>query len=310
MLKEVVAWRVQQWLDLLPPAFICVRRTNGRESLRGRVAADAAGLPKIRRSGRNRGFALLIVLWSMVLLSLLFSRLVSAGRSEAEIAFNLRRAAQLQAQADGLLYNVIFGLLGGPGGWTADDSLRRIRLAASVAVVSVVNLGGRINPNSASGALLDALLHRVGADATTADAISEAMVDWRSPAGPGRFEAPQYAAAGLSYSPPGSPFQSIGEIGLVIGMTPALLANLAPHLSLYNGDDPDPRFADPVVMQALRDAGMATAPSGAARPPRDVVINIVIRGADGAEASRSADVLLNTSATATGFEILTWKTVR
>ncbi len=262
------------------------------------------------RAVRDRGFALLIVLWSMVLLSLLFSRLVSAGRSEAEIAFNLRRAAELQAQADGLLYNVIFGLLGGPGGWTADNSLRRIRLAGGVAAVSIVNLAGRINPNSASAALLDGLLHRVGADATTADTVSEAMVDWRSPDAQGRFEAPEYAAAGLSYSPPGSPFQSIGEIGLVLGMTPALLASLAPHLSLYNGDNPDPRFADPVVMQALRDAGIGPASARPVGPLRDVAINIVIQGADGAEASRSADVLLKTSARATGFEILTWNTLR
>jgi general secretion pathway protein K len=246
----------------------------------------------------------------MVLLSLLFSRLVSAGRSEAEIAFNLRRAAQLQAQADGLLYNVIFSLLGGPGGWTADDSLRRIRVTSGVAAVSVVNLAGRINPNSAPAALLDALLHRVGADATTADTVSEAMVDWRSPDAQGRFEAPDYAAAGLSYSPPGSPFQSIGEIGLVLGMTPALLASLAPHLSIYNGDNPDPRFADPVVMQAMRDAGMGTASSPSARPLRDVTINVVIHGTDGAEASRSADVLLRTSARTTGFEVLSWSTLR
>jgi general secretion pathway protein K len=264
----------------------------------------------VRRAMQDRGFALLIVLWSMVLLSLLFSRLVSAGRSEAEIAFNLRRAAQLQAQADGLLNNVIFGLLGGPGGWAADGRPHPVRLGSGVAAVSVVNLAGRINPNSAPAALLDALLHRAGADATTADTVSEAMVDWRSPDAQGRFEAPQYAAAGLSYAPPGSPFQSIGEIGLVLGMTPALLASLAPDLSLYNTDNPDPRFADTVVMRALKDAGMGAAPSGTARPLRDVAINVVIRGADGAEASRSADVLFKTSAAATGFEILTWQTLR
>ncbi len=259
---------------------------------------------------QDRGFALLIVLWSMVLLSLLFSRLVSAGRSEAEIAFNLRRAAQLQAQADGLLYNVIFRLLGGPGGWAADGRPHPVRLGSGVAAVSVVNLAGRINPNSASAALLDALLHRVGADATTADNVSEAMVDWRSPDAQGRFEAPQYAAAGLSYSPPGSPFQSIGEIGLVLGMTPALLADLAPHLSLYNADNPDPRFADPVVIKAMKDVGMGTVSAGSASPLRDVAINVVIRGADGAEASRSADVLLKTSTSTTGYEILSWQTFR
>jgi general secretion pathway protein K len=269
------------------------------------------GKAAARRHARgDRGFALLIVLWSMVLLSLLFSRLVSAGRSEAEIAFNLRRAAELQAQADGVLYTVIFGLLGGPGPWRADGAVRRLRLPAAVASVSVVNLAGRINPNAAPPALLEALLHAVGADATTARNVSQAIADWRSPDVQGPFEAPQYRAAGLSYLPAGSPFQSLDEIGLVLGMTPELLADLAPHLSLYNADNPDPRFADAVVRQALKDAGMAVTVSSTPPPLRDVAIDVVMRGADGAEATRSADVVLKTSSTATGFAILTWRTVR
>jgi hypothetical protein len=138
MLAGLVTGRARQWLDRRPPT-----SAHGGESVARLGAAEAAGLPETRRSERSRGFALLIVLWSMVLLSLLFSRLVSAGRSEAEIAFNLRRAAQLQAQADGLLYNAVFGLLGGPGGWTADGSPRRIRVTGGVATVSIVNLAGR-----------------------------------------------------------------------------------------------------------------------------------------------------------------------
>jgi general secretion pathway protein K len=258
--------------------------------------------------GRSRGFALLIVLWSMVLLSLLFARLVSAGRNEAEIAFNLRAAAQRQAQADGVLYSVIFSLLGPPGGqWHADGTVHRVRLAEAIASVSIENLDGRINPNTASPALLDALLSRVGADATTARNVSQAIADWRSPDAQGLFEAPQYLAAGLSYTPAGSPFQSIDELKLVLGMTPDLLAKLAPHLSLYNGDNPNPEDADPVVRRALHDIGMAVA-ADTAHPLRGAAINVVIAGVDGTEASRRADVELRTSSSPTEYQILTWQT--
>ncbi|WP_419758752.1 general secretion pathway protein GspK [Acidisoma sp.] len=259
-----------------------------------------------RRLEHPRGFALLIVLWSMVLLSLLFARLVSAGRSEAEIAFNLRAAAQRQAQADGLLYSVIFSLLGPGRHWPADGAAHRIRLPAAVASVSIENLDGLINPNTASPALLYALLSRVGADATTARSVSQAMADWRSPDAQGVFEAPQYLSAGLSYTPAGSPFQSIGELGLVLGMTPELLAKLAPHLSLYNGDNPNPDDADPVVRHALRDTG-TVGTSGASHPLRVVAVDIVISGAGGTEASRQADVQLQSSSSPTGFQILTWE---
>ncbi len=261
-----------------------------------------------RRSGLSPGFALLIVLWSMVLLSLLVSSLVSAGRSETEIAFNLRAAAQRQAQVDGVLYSVIFSLLGpADDHWAANGAVHRIRLPAAIASVSIENLDGRINPNTASRTLLAALLSRLGADATTAHTVSQAIVDWRSPEAQGVFKAPQYLAAGRSYTPAGSPFQSIGELALVLGMTPDLLARLAPHLSLYNGDNPNPQDADSTVRKALHDIGIV-ATSGAARPLRGVAINVVITGADGFEASRLAEVELKTSSSATGFQILTWQT--
>ena len=256
---------------------------------------------------RTRGFALLIVLWSMVLLSLLFSHLVSAGRGEAKIAFNLRGAAQAQAQADGLLYRVVFGLLGpSTSHWQADGALHRIRLPAAIAMVSITNLDGRINPNTATVALLNALLLRTHTEALTARNVSQAIVDWRSPDAQGAFEAPQYLAAGLPYTPPGSPFQSIGEVGLVLGMSPARLARLVPHLSLYNTGNPNADDADPIVRGALKDVGMAAA-SRAPQPLRTVVIDVVLAGADGAGASRRADVRLRTSSSATGFQILTWQ---
>jgi general secretion pathway protein K len=268
------------------------------------------GSPRLigrRHAPRSRGFALLIVLWSMVLLSLLLARRVSAGRCEADIAFNLRAAAQRQAQADGVLYAVIFSLLGPPGGhWRADGAVHRLRLPAAIASVSIENLDGRVNPNTASPALLAALLSLVGADATTAQAVSQAITDWRSPDAQGLFEAPQYLAAGLSYTPAGSPFQSIGELGLVLGMTPDLLAKLAPHLSLYNEDNPNPEDADPVVRHALRDVG-TVATSAAQHAMRGAAIDVVVAGVDGTEASRDADVELKTSSSPTGFKILTWK---
>jgi len=41
---------------------------------------------------RQRGFALLIVLWSMALLALLLTQVTATGRSETQLADNLRRA--------------------------------------------------------------------------------------------------------------------------------------------------------------------------------------------------------------------------
>ena len=45
------------------------------------------------RVRHQRGFALLLVLWAMVLLSLIGARIAACGRAEAQLAANVRDAA-------------------------------------------------------------------------------------------------------------------------------------------------------------------------------------------------------------------------
>ena len=59
----------------------------------------------------QRGFALLIVLWTLVLLSLILAQLLSAGRSEAQLATKLRDAAVAEAVADGAVQDTLFHLM-------------------------------------------------------------------------------------------------------------------------------------------------------------------------------------------------------
>jgi general secretion pathway protein K len=61
----------------------------------------------------------------------------------------------------------------------------------------------------------------------------------------------EYRAAGLAYGPPGVRFTELGQLSDVLGMTPALLVALKPHLSLYQQSDPAMAAADPVVRQAI-----------------------------------------------------------
>jgi general secretion pathway protein K len=129
--------------------------------------------PRRRKGGR--GFALLIVLWALVLLSLVFTQIVAAGRSQTNLAANLRAAAVVRTEADGMLYQAIFHVLDpSPAGWPADGATRTVRLAGASAAITVVDLAGRINPNTAPAPLLAALLAQLGADRTTAQAIAAA----------------------------------------------------------------------------------------------------------------------------------------
>lgn len=224
---------------------------------RGAVAGcGAAG----RR--HERGFALLIVLWTLTLFSLVGTQLTLAARTEARLAANLRNDAVAEAAADGAVYEAVFHLLdAGRFHWPL-SGVQRIRVGASVVDLVLQDQSGRINPNLADPALLQGLLQALGVDKMHAVSIAAAIVDWRSPnrrPSPNGAKAPQYRAAGRAWGPPGTPMRDIEEMGNILGMTPALLAAMAPHLSLYWDGDPDPSLADPVVLDALSRANAATA---------------------------------------------------
>jgi general secretion pathway protein K len=203
---------------------------------------------------RERGFALLVVLWSLVLLGLLLTQVMSSGRTALALAGNLRAASAARAAADGAIQEATFHVLANDAQhWAPDTAPHRIIVGGFSTDVRISSLSGKINPNLASVPLLAGLMQAVGASPDQADSIATAIAAWRSPP-PSNAKAALLAAyrqAGLAYGPPGQPFADLSELGAVIGMTPDLLAKLTPHLSLYPTGDPQPTFADPIVLKAL-----------------------------------------------------------
>ncbi len=261
--------------------------------------------PEPRRGRADSGFALLIVLWTLIPTALLFAMLAAASRSDAQMTANLRSAAELEAVADGAIYTTLFDLLR-QGGAARDVTPAAGRLSGADVGVEIADQSGLVNPNIAAPELLGALLLRLGADAGQASRIAAAVADWRAP---GRrsarrgTKAAQYQAAGLHYGPPGAPFETLGELGDVFGMTPALLAALAPHLTLYSDGDPDPAVADPVVRAALRDAGYGE------RADRTALQTVRITASaqrGGARAVRSAVIRIGASSNGRRWRILVW----
>jgi general secretion pathway protein K len=263
-----------------------------------------------RETPGERGFALLVVLWTLVLLSLLITQLTLSGRGEAQLAGNLRLAATVQAAADAGIQAAIFHALDSSAAhWPADGRPRRIELPGAAVDIRIESQAGRINPNTASPELLAALLHAVGADVRTAAALAADIVAWRFPgsqAGPTGSAAARYRAAGRDFTAPGTPFQSIGELGLVLGMTPALLAGAAPYLSLYRDGDPDLALAAAPVARAMAETyGAARAGGGG----DESVIGITSSaGAGGSRFVRRAVVRVGTQGNGSPYRILTWET--
>jgi len=209
---------------------------------------------------RDRGFALLIVLWSLVLLGLLITQLLGSGRTALALAGNLRAAATAHASADGAINEALFHVLStGADHWPPDGRPHNLGSSGGMVIsVRVNSLASQINPNLASTGLLAGLLQACGATPAQAKQLANAIIQWRSPAVSKPEIAAQLAAyrnAGLPYAPPGRPFADLSELGDILGMPPLLLVKALPHMNLYQTDDPDPAQAGPVVRQALKLSG-------------------------------------------------------
>ncbi len=216
---------------------------------------------------RERGFALLVVLWSLVLITLLTTQILSSGRTALNLAANLRAAAQARAADDGAINVAIYHLAASSAdAWTADGSAHILSDGAASITVRINSLAGTINPNLASTALLTGLFQALGASASQAQSVANGIIAWRSPAetqDAGKALLGSYRRAGLPYGPPGAPLNDLTALAYVMGMNPALLARALPELSLYQSGDPDPIIADKIVRRALALSGQSGSSSTA-----------------------------------------------
>jgi general secretion pathway protein K len=213
------------------------------------------------RSRRSRGFALLIVLWTIALAALIATEVTTLGRSETRIAANLRAAATVQAAADGAVYDAIYGIMTNDQAWSDPGMLHTVAIGPILIVVTAADERGKININNASTSLLAALCVQVGIDGETAKRVATAIAAWRGDmnADPALISAwrARYMTAGYGYIPPFAHFQTVDEVTLVFGVTPEIFARLRPHITVYGAGNIMPKSADPVVRAALRANAMS-----------------------------------------------------
>jgi general secretion pathway protein K len=250
--------------------------------------------------GRQSGFALLVVLWSLGLLALLIVGLSASARGRTSLAANLRDNTIAEAAADGAVQQAIFQLF--RGGWPREP-VQRFTIGRAAVDIVIEDQSDRFNPNFSSPAMLSALLGAVGADPALATELSQALVDWRTVATialGGGVKLDRYKLANLPYGPPNRPFKSVDEMGLVPGMTPDLLARLQPYLSVYQAGDARQTESVALSRDVLTNASMMGRHSGLVgyvSPDRLALIQATAVLADGTRFDRHAVVRLPAQST-------------
>lgn len=205
----------------------------------------------------QRGMALVVVLWVVTLLAVMAGSFSLSMRRESSVIRNLTETVQARYLAEAGVRHAMLELLNPDmeRRWQGDGTVHEIPMGPATVKLAVLDESGKIDLNSASDALLDGLLRSVGVGEEQRQALVGAILDWRDPGHLHRLHGAgeqDYKNAGLPYGPRNGSFQSIEELQLVLGMTPALYRRLEPWITIYSGQGGiNPAVAPRQVLLAL-----------------------------------------------------------
>lgn len=182
---------------------------------------------------KEKGIALVLVLWVIVLLSTMAMGMMATQRSELKVVSNLVERSRLYALAEaGINYGIgqaIGYRVGGDIGWKPDGRPHDWSFAGSSVRIHVADEMSRISLNNVTEPMLDRLLEYSGVQENR-DAIRDAILDWRDEDDAHRLsgaEDPQYAAEGLEYGARDGEFATVAELRQVLGVDAELYRKLA-----------------------------------------------------------------------------------
>lgn len=205
---------------------------------------------------RERGIALVTVLWVMAFLVVVAAAVGSQARNETYLARNLVDSAQARQLAEGGIYLVIHDLLTRPAGQgRAATGATRYRLEDGEVALVVQDEAGKIDLNAAPRELLLGLLKAAGMNALEGDRLADAILDWRDTDSLRRLNGAEdrdYRAAGLDHGAKDGPFDTVEELRGVLGMSEALFEEIRPALTVHTGRAQiDPAVAPELALRAV-----------------------------------------------------------
>ena len=213
---------------------------------------------KLRVSlGRQRGLALVIVIWILTLMTLMAGSFAMSMRRESSISYALIASAKALALAERSVILAEFNLSQNDLElrWRADGTIYEIIGPESRTRIRIFAESGKVDLNTSNEQQLAAVLSAAVDSDWQQQELLNAILDWRDADDDTRTqgaEKRQYRLAGLAYGPSNAAFQSIEELQLVLGMNNAIFEFLQPFVTVYSGEAVvDQRYASPELLGIL-----------------------------------------------------------
>ena len=206
---------------------------------------------------RQRGVAMVLVIWLIAFLTVLLGAFSLIARTENLQARHLFDSTSARYAAEAGLERAVFELRRPDTvvRWVGDGRPYEFPFGDALVHVELTDESGKIDLNTAGDDLLQGLFVSAGLSLDQATALSDAVQDWRDAddnTRPHGAEASDYKSAGLSYVPRNAPFQTVSEVQQVFGMTYEIYSRIEPAVTIYaGGTTPNAAYAPLQALLAL-----------------------------------------------------------
>lgn len=228
-----------------------------------------------RRAGGERGVALVLVLWLLVILGAVAAAVVGSTRSASQVVLNARaRTVARYAAESGIVaatavlhqrlataYTPAQTALALSGVDRAFRDLKDVPLGGGSFSVAMTDLSGRLDLNQGDPRTLAGLFSQF-ISSSAALAVADALQDWRDADDlvlPQGAEESTYLRAGSRVVPRNGPLTQLEEFQRVMGVTETLARGVAPYITVTGGKYINVNAAPEPVLAALPGIGSAGA---------------------------------------------------
>lgn len=213
-------------------------------------------------ASRQRGFALVMVLWLGGLVTVMAAGFAFGARTETTQSFAVLEQGRAAVLAEAGIRRAIVSLVERRTDrrWDADGRVREWEFGGGRVQIRVGSESGKIDLNRAPEELLKGLFRVVAEDLeefTTeqAEDVAAAVLDWRDKddrTRPGGAEKADYDSAGRPYGPRNQPFASLLELDQLLGMTDAVAQKVRTAITVNGGSSRlDATTASRLALRAL-----------------------------------------------------------
>lgn len=266
------------------------------------------------RTARERGLALVTVLWASVILGLLAAGVAHISRNDIILTRNLMDQTRAELAADSAIAKALHEIREETSTVRPNGAVYEWQFEGVETRLSITDETGRIDLNTVSAELLERLIVLAGRDEKDAVRIADAIIEHR--------EIMRRARSDVHFD---LPFMLVDEVLNVAGMDAALFDTVEPFLTVYTSSRlPRLDAAHPLVREALlgmeasregeetpatigQDADDEDPPTGPRRWPSLIRIHAEARTASGSIFVREALVALPRRRASGYHRIRLWK---